>query len=129
MPETIKLLENFASYCAERNKVIAQNIANIGTENYRRQDVIFKDLLDQNMNANLKTSGSSQLSGVNNDDSPSYEIVTDNSQDNVSGVNNVDIDKEMSNLAQNQLNFSFAAQRIGDYYKDLDKVINGGSSL
>ncbi len=129
MQETIKLLENFASYCAERNKIISQNIANVGTENYKRQDVVFKDLLDQNMNSDLNTSGTGQFAGVNNSTLPNYEIVTDNSQDNVSGVNNVDIDKEMANLAENNLNFSFAAQKIGDYYKELDNVINGGSSL
>ena len=41
----IKTLEKFIDYCAVKNKVISKNIANIGTENYRRQDVDFKTCL------------------------------------------------------------------------------------
>ncbi|MHB1687309.1 MAG: flagellar basal body rod protein FlgB [Ignavibacteriaceae bacterium] len=126
MPQsTIKLLEDFAGYCAVKNKVIAKNIANIGTENYRRQDVVFKDVLNENMNSLLKTSGGKYAEDISSASTPKYEIITDNSQDKVSGVNNVDIDKEMADLAENNLNFSFAAKKIGDYYKTIDSVIQG----
>ncbi len=122
---TIKLLEDFAGYCAVKNKVIAQNIANIGTENYKRQDVLFKEVLDENTSSLLKKPDGSY--SVNNyaDSMPKCEIVTDNNQDKISGVNNVDIDKEMADLAENNLNFSFAAQKIGDYFKKIDSVIQG----
>ena len=122
---TIKLLEDFAGYCAVKNKVIAQNIANVGTENYKRQDVFFKEVLDENTNSLLKKSDGSYIENNNADSMPKCEIVTDNSQDKVSGVNNVDIDKEMADLAENNLNFSFAAQKIGDYFKKIDSVIQG----
>lgn len=125
MPSEIKLLQDFASYCAQRNKIISQNIANIGTENYRSQDVIFKNVLNDNMNSYLKPAEGLQPVEADNNSTPPYEIITDNSKDNVSEVNNVDIDKQMANLAQNQLNFSFAANRIGDYFKDIDSVIKG----
>ncbi len=125
MPSEIKLLQDFASYCAQRNKVISQNIANIGTQNYRSQDVVFKNVLNDNMNSYLKTADGIQPAESDNSPTPPYEIITDNSKDNVSEVNNVDIDKQMANLAQNQLNFSFAANKIGDYFKDIDSVIKG----
>ncbi len=122
---TIKLLEDFAGYCAVKNKVIAQNIANVGTENYKRQDVLFKEVLGENTNSLLKKSDGSYIENINADSMPKCEIVTDNSQDKVSGVNNVDIDKEMADLAENNLNFSFAAQKISDYFKKIDSVIQG----
>ena len=45
-----------------------------------------------------------------------------------SGVNNVDIDKEMSDLAENSLSFKFASRRIGDYFKLIQEVIKGGGN-
>ncbi len=48
--QTIKLLEKFIDYCSVKNKVISKNIANIGTENYRREDVSFQEMLDTKMN-------------------------------------------------------------------------------
>ncbi len=125
MSSEIKLLQDFASYCTQRNKIISQNIANIGTENYRSQDVVFKNVLDDNMKSYLKPADGIQLADSENNSTPPYEIITDNSKDNVSEVNNVDIDKQMANLAQNQLNFSFATNKIGDYFKDIDSVIKG----
>ena len=122
---TIQLLEDFAGYCAVKNKVIAQNIANVGTENYKRQDVLFEELLGENTNSLLKKPDGSYIENINADSMPKCEIVTDNSQDKVSGVNNVDIDKEMADLAENNLNFSFAAQKISDYFKKIDSVIQG----
>ena len=50
----IKVLEDFIDYCSLRNKVISKNIANIGTQNYKREDVVFKDILNENMSI-LKT--------------------------------------------------------------------------
>ncbi len=122
---TINLLENFAGYCALKNKVIAQNIANVGTENYRRQDVVFKDVLNENMSSILKTSDDRHIGVSESGNIPDYQVVTDPGNNNDSGVNNVDIDKEMSDLAVNNLNFQFATKKIGDYFKNIQMVIKG----
>lgn len=128
MPDSnIKLLENFADFCAARNKVISKNIANIGTQNYRTEDVVFKNVLDENMGSILKTTDSKHIGGSGNGASPEFEIKIDNSTDNVSGINNVDIDKEMAKLAENTLNFKFASNRISDYFKNIQMVIKGGA--
>ncbi len=124
---TIKLLENFAGYCAERNKVISENIANIGTQDYQRKDVVFKDVLAENMNAQMKATDERHFisPGIQSGNSPDYKIVTDHNNNDASGVNNVDIDKEMADLAENYLNFKFASTKISDYYKTIQSVING----
>lgn len=123
---TIKLLEDFSRYCAVKNKVISKNIANIGTQNYQREDVVFKDVLNENISSLLKTTELQHIGMSNGETSPDYEIKIDKSADNVSGVNNVDIDKEMSELAENTLNYKFATKKIGDYFKNIQMVIKGG---
>ena len=44
---TIRLLENLIDFCSLKNKVISKNIANVGTEGYKREDVEFKSLLTE----------------------------------------------------------------------------------
>lgn len=125
----IKLLENFAGYCAVKNKVISNNIANAGTENYKRLDVKFKDVLQENMSANLKTTEKGHFSGINTDSQAGYEVFEDPDKTDVSGVNNVDIDNEMAELAVNNLNYKFATKKITDYFKIMQGVIRGGGGL
>ena len=122
---TIKLLENFAEYCALKNKVIAKNIANVGTENYHSQDVIFKNVLDDNMTALLKTNDDRHIGANKPDSLPEYNVVTDKSNNDTSGINNVDIDKQMSELAVNNLNFQFTSKNIGDYFRNIQMIIKG----
>lgn len=126
---TLKLLENFAGYCSAKNKVIANNIANAGTENYKKLDIKFNDVLNENMNANLRTTEENHISGNVTGDRPAFEVFEDRSSDNVSGINNVDIDSEMAELAANNLNYKFATKKIGDYFKIIQGVIRGGGSL
>lgn len=128
MSSTVKLLENLLNYCAIKNKVIANNIANIQTENYKREDVSFKNLLKENTDSILKTTNNKHLPAINTtqDSNPVFEIVYDESKDNTSGINNVNIEKEMAELAENTLRFKFASKKIGDYYRTIQNVIRGG---
>ena len=119
----IKVLEDFIDYCSLRNKVISKNIANIGTQNYKREDVVFKDLLNENMSM-LKTTDPKHFGSVNFKSENTIKV--DNSKDMVSGVNNVNIDEEMAELAKNTLQFKLASKKLGDYFKILQGVIKGG---
>ena len=121
----IKLLEDFIDYTSLQNKVVSKNIANIGTVNYKREDVVFKDLLADNM-ASLKTTNTKHI-GQNNFESEN-KIVPDNSREMASGINNVNIDEEMAELAKNSIQFKFVSQKIGRYFRTLQSVIKGGGS-
>ena len=124
-PTEIKSLEKFINYCAAKNSVISKNIANIGTENYKREDVEFSKILSENVDNMMKTTNPKHML-LQQSASPQFEITEDNSTDNVSGVNNVDIDKEMAELAANSIQFRFASRKIGDYFRTLQNVIKGG---
>jgi flagellar basal-body rod protein FlgB len=129
MAEPIKILQNLLDHCVVKNKVIAKNISNIGTENYKREDVVFRDVLTENVNSLLKTSDQRHISGLSPNSSmdSKYELVEDDSQEMDSGINNVNIEKEMSELAENSLRFKFASNRVSDYFKTIQNVIKSGS--
>jgi flagellar basal body rod protein FlgB len=44
-----------------------------------------------------------------------------------SGETHVNIDKEMSNLAQNQIRFRFASKMVNGYFTGMQSAINGRS--
>lgn len=122
----IKQLETFADFCVEKNKVISKNIANSGTANYRREDIVFKNVLSESMSASLKGTESEHLGAqVNSSRNDNFERVFDNSTVANPGENNVDVDKEMAELAENTLRFKFVSKKLGDYYKNLQEVIKG----
>jgi flagellar basal-body rod protein FlgB len=129
MPETVKILQNLLDYCTVKNKVIAKNIANIGTENYKKEDVTFKDILNDNVNSLLKTSNDKHIAGLNtkSPNHPQFEFTENQSDEMDSGVNNVNIEKEMTDLAENTLRYQFATKKVSEYYKVIQNVLSEAS--
>ena len=125
MPESVKILQNLLDYCSVKNKVIAKNIANIGTENYKREDVAFKDVLADNVNTLLKTSNDKHIVALSSESSnhPNFEFSEDQSTGMDSGINNVNIEREMSDLAENTLRFKFASKKVAEYYKTIQNIL------
>lgn len=121
----IKLLENFIDFCSVKNKVISKNIANVGTENYKREDVSFSDVLNQNIKSSIKSSNSKHIKIVEPDFNQ-FSHSFSNEEYKASGINNVEIETEMGELAKNSLNFKFATRKIGSHFKTLQAVIKGG---
>jgi flagellar basal-body rod protein FlgB len=130
----IPLLGKALDAYALRQKVIASNIANIATPGYRSQTVTFEDelrgALDGTQISGLQTDARHMAIGVSapmdgtartkntNDAMPSRENLP-------SGVNDVDIDNEMAELAKDQINFRFAARMITDAFRGIQKSIRG----
>lgn len=127
MSSTIKQLENLLNYCTEKNKIIAKNISNVGTENYSREDIVFKNLLDDNSGTVLRTSNEKHLPLLNmgSQSEKGFDIVYDNNEEAESGINNVTIEQEMSELAENTLRFKFASKKVSEYYKNIQNIIKG----
>lgn len=127
--ENVKALENYISFLAAKNQVISKNIANVGTKNYKRQDVEFKDMLEENINSGLKVTNEKHIGFNKIKSDREFGVVQDSSEEMTSGVNNVDIDSEMAELAENSIKFKFTAKKIGGFYRDLQAVIKGGGRL
>jgi flagellar basal-body rod protein FlgB len=129
MPQsTINLLENLVSFTSLRQKVISKNIANVNTAGYQREEVKFNDLLQKGLNVNLDTTNPKHISkGLDGNESGSdFLIVKDQSTEMTSGFNNVEIDREMADLAENTILYKFAARKLNSYFKSLQDVIRGG---
>lgn len=77
---------------AVRQKVLAQNVANVNTPGYQRLSVAFDETLAAKMDRNRQN-----LRGLN------PEIVEDYSTPSRPDGNNVDIDREMLQLNKNTL--------------------------
>lgn len=123
-----KSLIRMLDYCTQKQKVLSRNIANIGTENYQREDIKFSDVLSDNMSSVLKTTNPKHFPVKDGlDPENKFEIETDKSKDLSSGMNNVDIDTEMAEMAENTLKYKFASKKMGDYFKLIQEVIKSGS--
>lgn len=119
----VPLLEKALDAYALRNKAIANNIANIETPNYSRVDVTFEKELNSAIGqSNNDVSLSENVKAVE----PQIEI--DKSAALNSGANNVDIDKEMAELAKNQLRFQMAARLMSQTFQQIDRSITGGGT-
>jgi flagellar basal-body rod protein FlgB len=129
----IPVLNRALDAYALRQKVIAGNLANITTPGYKAQSVKFEEELSGAMQSGSipgKTTdprhmaiGGSTLQGV----TPTVESTPAGAQTDAlaSGVNNVDLDQEMAELAKTQLRFRFAARLIGDTFRGIQKSIRG----
>ncbi len=124
---TIKNLESLISVTSLRQKVIARNISNVNTEYYKREMLTFDECMADGMNSGMKKTealhlGSPEDSVIGN---MHVKVIKDKSDEYKSGINNVNIDKEMADLAENQIMFKFAARKINSYYKTMQEIIKG----
>lgn len=123
----LKLLEKLLDYSSLKQKVISKNIANVTTVNYKREEVKFDELFSDEVSKNLKTTDSRHIPNPNSSSSVSeYNVVKDDSTENISGFNNVDINKEMADLAENSIMFKFGSKKVNGYFQNIRNVINGG---
>ncbi len=131
----IPLLSKALGVYALRQKVIASNIANIGTAGYRSKRVVFEEELASALQAhtmNGARTDPNHLPIATQTASQAAPRVVDSAENApasddplASGMNNVDIDFEMAELAKNQIRFKFAARRLSDTFKGLQKAIRG----
>ncbi|WP_404409155.1 flagellar basal body rod protein FlgB [Jeotgalibacillus malaysiensis] len=121
---TITSLERGLDYSAVKQKVIANNVANVDTPDYKSKDVSFKAMLQDEMKL---SSGSANPRHFNltsdQDGSPSVTQRPYSIRENGNGV---DMDKEMADLATNQIYYNSLIERISGKFGSLKSVIKGG---
>lgn len=117
----INLLDKAADASWKRNEIIANNIANVDTPGYKRKDVQFESYL---MSALLGDNSLDRRVGEANQRPLEATVYTDNS--NVSyrlDGNNVDIDTESANLAQNQIRYYSLMDSMTQEFSRLKTVL------
>lgn len=112
---TFVLLEKMLDATWLRNKVIANNIANVNTPGFRRSDVSFEDELK----SALKSKDINRLIALK------PRIITPEETVSSPDLNNVDIDMEMARLAENTLLSNIYAQFMSGQFAELKLAIRG----
>jgi len=117
--------------CTTRQRVIANNIANVNTPGFKKSTVNFQQQLQAALGNNslgMKATNERHIagSGLNQLEGLAPEIVKVDNTSMKAGQNNVDVDEEMVNLAANTLMYQFAARVKSDRANSLSYVIKGG---
>lgn len=121
-------LERTLDAAVLRQSVSANNIANVDTPNFKRSNVVFEELLSQQMNSKTLTGRRTHPKhiAIGNESSPvESKIVVDNNSVMNNNLNNVDIDAEMSLVAKNQLRYNVVAQQITHDIRNIRTSIGG----
>lgn len=123
-------LESAVKSAEMRQGVISNNIANVDTPNFKRSEVLFEELLTQEMGGNSGLQGKRTNErhipiGKSGGIVPTAQVQTDNLSQMNNNENNVDIDREMSLLAKNQLSYNFYIQQINHDVKMMTTAIEG----
>ena len=121
----INILGKAADGAWARNEAIANNIANVDTPGYKRQDVSFEAELQHALKSSKYPSLDSKVAEANlhlnrleprtYTDIPNWSYRMDK--------NNVDIDTENVELASNQIKYNGIAQSLDNEFANLKLVI------
>ena len=124
----INVLNKAADASWTRNSVIANNIANNDTPNYKRRDIFFEDYLKNEVMKDYFDGGDLNKRVSNVDLSKlGTTIYTD--QRNLSyryDGNNVDINTENANLAENQIKYYTLLDSMSQEFSRIKSVLNKG---
>ncbi|WP_182199150.1 flagellar basal body rod protein FlgB [Paraliobacillus salinarum] len=126
---SISALQNGLDYSTLKNQTISNNIANVDTENYKAKNVVFKDVLNNQLKSEFQAKRTHEKHITFNQfkNQPFQIVSSKNTQYNHNG-NNVDVDKEMSDLATNQLYYQALVDRLNGKFNSLQTVIRGGGA-
>lgn len=119
----INVLNRAADAAWQRNEAISNNIANVDTPGYKRQDVAFESVLQQALGNNRYQSMDDKVANVNLSrlrgrayvDYANYSYRLDG--------NNVDIENENLMLAENQLKYQGLISSINQEFTNLQTVM------
>lgn len=119
----INVLDRAADAAWRRNEAISNNIANVDTPGYKRQDVAFESVLQQALGNNRYESMDDKVANVDLSrlrgraylDYANYSYRLDG--------NNVDIENENVMLAENQLKYQGLISSINQEFTNLKTVM------
>lgn len=120
---TYEFLKKGLDASSQRQSVISNNLANVNTAGYKRSYVTFEDNLKESMDniEMLKTDPRHINDGA---DYGAIQVKTDSSSSMNEDGNNVDVDTEMANEAQNTLKYYALVSETSRRLNMTSSVIN-----
>jgi flagellar basal-body rod protein FlgB len=114
--KTIDLLSGMLDYRSKRHKIIASNIANIDTEDFKPSDITFKNEFGKASSIQMTTTMPGHISRKDNKSGPvSFEMKTSEEK--------VKIDTEMANLAENHLMYNMTVDMLSRKFRGINTVL------
>ena len=134
--QTIFLLKQGLDSCALRHKLIANNIANAETPGFKISDIKFKDQVKRALEDKDKEKETIDMANTHEKHiSPGPksvdlselvpQIIKINDTYRTEDGNNVDIDRQMSNLAENTIEFRAYQRSMGDMLSIITAAVRG----
>lgn len=121
---SITALERGLDYASLQQKVIANNIANVDTPNYKAKSANFQKVMEEVQNSfDAKRTDARHFEFSS---APKSSMLAKKSGAYHENGNSVDLDAEMANLAENQLYYNALADRLSSKFSSLSNVIRGG---
>lgn len=124
------ILEKGLDAYSIRSRALANNIANVNTPKYKREDIQFEELLSEALGENSpKIEGNKtdamhmEINSVPKLDSLEPNFIKDKKTFMRNDKNNVDIEKEQAEFAKNNIRYQFASNRISSNFTLLKSVI------
>lgn len=127
--QTIISLQKGLDASALRQRVIANNIANMNTPNFKKSTVAFEDLLKEavgNKAIGMNATDPRHFGVVSNLTELQPEVNLNETTSMRTDGNNVDVDEEMTNLAANGIQYQALTRQLSDRFSLLSLVITGG---
>lgn len=130
MYNKIDLLGKALDASWKRNEVIANNIANAQTPNFKKSEVEFESLLNDFLSKDklpgVVTNDKHIPIGFTNIDQLQHNVVTSDNYSTRLDGNNVDIDVEMAEEAKNFITYNTLMTQMNSHFRRLRLAINEG---
>ncbi len=127
---TLDVLQRALDASVLRQKVIAENIANVDTPFYKRKEVVFEDELKKALNEKepilkLKVTNPKHIENIGNTKLPDPKVKVVDDIVFRRDRNNVDIEKELVDLAKNNILYTGLTRFVSTKFSMLRGAIKG----
>ncbi|WP_461205745.1 flagellar basal body rod protein FlgB [Clostridium sp. DL1XJH146] len=125
---TYDLLKSSLDAVNLRQSVISNNISNVNTPNFKASRVSFEDKLKAAIGeGTLSLTGNNEKHiGTGNIENIDAEVLQDKDLKVNEDGNSVDIEKEMVDMASNQILYNALVQQVNKKLSNLSYVVTGG---
>ena len=118
----VNVLDKAADASWMRQEAISNNIANVNTPGYKRQDVAFEDSLQEAISNSRYRSTDEKVANLSKADLRIRSYTDSSGFSYRLDVNNVDIDTENAALARNQLKYNALVDSINHEFSMIKAV-------
>jgi len=123
---TIQSLEHGLNYSMLKQQTISQNIANVDTPNYKAKDVSRKNQFQEELQHSLKAYRTNEKHIEFSKSSEQAAVISTTNYAYQENGNGIDLDKEMTAMAENQIYYEALIDRLNGKFNSLQTVIRGG---